>query len=123
MAATILTAMEEAANRRATSYSRYGSPVHKQIYIYGVLDPSPKIIEGNVGMAWGVGGWLLTWFLQKLDPHEVERLRQRVSQELTTTFASHYTAEITLAQALSPETIAAYTRRATGSKYLITPTP
>ncbi len=38
LAGQILTAMEIAANRTATAYSRYGSTVHKQVYIYGGLD-------------------------------------------------------------------------------------
>jgi NADPH:quinone reductase len=121
MAATILAAMEEVANAGSTTYSRYGSPVHKQVYIYGVLNPGPKIIEGNLGTAWGIGGWLMTWFYQRIAPDAAKRLRDRVAAELTTTFASHYTAEISLTEALSPEVIAAYSRLATGEKYLIVP--
>ncbi len=121
MAATILAAMEEVASSKATAYSRYGSFVHKQVYIYGVLDTGSKILDGNFGMAWGVGGWLLTPFLQKLAPQDAMRLRGRVATELTTTFASHYTAEISLAEALRVDNILAYGRRATGEKYLIAP--
>jgi NADPH:quinone reductase-like Zn-dependent oxidoreductase len=121
MAATILAAMEQVASRRLATYSRYGSPVHKQVYIYGMLDPGPKIIEGNLGMAWGVGGWLMTWFYEKIGIADAQRLRARVAADLTTTFASRYTAEISLAEALSPEMIRAYSRRATGEKYLIVP--
>jgi NADPH:quinone reductase len=119
MAATILAAMEEVANAGSTTYSRYGSPVHKQVYIYGGLNPGPKVIEGNLGTAWGIGGWL--WFYQKIGPDAAKRLRDRVAAELTTTFASHYTAEISLTEALSPDVIAAYSRLATGEKYLIVP--
>ena len=121
LAATILSSMEEAAGRKATTYNRYGSPIHKQVYIYGILDTGPTEIDRSFGMAWGVGGWLLTWFMQKIGPQDAQRLRDRVAAELTTTFASHYTAEISLAQALSPDVIAAYSKRATGEKYLITP--
>jgi NADPH2:quinone reductase len=121
MAGTILSAMEEALAAGADSYSRYGSPVHKQVYMYGVLDPGPRVLEGNLGTAWGVGGWLMTWFYGKIDSPTVQRLRDRVTNELTTTFASHYTAEISLADALSPEVILAYTRRATGEKFLMRP--
>ena len=121
MAATILAAMEQVCRRSLTTYSRYGSPVHKQVYIYGGLDSGPRIIEGDLGMAWGVGGWLVMWFLSTLDPAEVGALRARVASELNTTFASHYTAEISLADVLSPEVIKAYTRFATGEKYLIVP--
>jgi len=121
LAATILSSMEGAAGRKATTYNRYGSPIHKQVYIYGVLDTGPTEIDRSFGMAWGVGGWLMTWFMQKIGPQDALRLRDRVAAELTTTFASHYTAEISLAQALSPDVIAAYSKRATGEKYLITP--
>ena len=121
MAATILAAMEEVASRDATSFSRYGSSVHKQVYVYGMLDTGPKVIGGNLGMAWGVGGWLLTWFLRKIGPTEAARLRARVMAELTTIFASGYTAEIPLSGMLSAAMIAAYGRRATGEKYLVVP--
>jgi NADPH2:quinone reductase len=121
MAATILGAMEQVCRRSLTTYSRYGSPLHKQVYIYGALDPGPRIIEGDLGMAWGVGGWLVMWFLSKLDPSEVSALRARVARELNTTFASHYSAEISLADVLSPDVIRAYTRFATGAKYLVVP--
>jgi NADPH:quinone reductase-like Zn-dependent oxidoreductase len=121
MAGTILAAMEAAQSRKLASYSRYGSSVHKQVYIYGSLDPGPKVIAGNFGMAWGVGGWLVTSFLRNIGREGAERLRARVVAELTTTFASHYTAEISLAEALSRDAIAAYSRRATGEKYLINP--
>lgn len=121
MAATILGAMEQVCRRALTTYSRYGSPVHKQVYIYGGLDPGPRIIEGDLGMAWSVGGWLVMWFLSKLEASEVNALRARVVHELNTTFASHYTAEISLADVLSPEVIRAYTRLATGEKYLVVP--
>jgi NADPH:quinone reductase-like Zn-dependent oxidoreductase len=120
MAATILAAMEAALTSGAP-YSRYGSTVHKQVYIYGGLDPGPKVIEGNLGMAWGVGGWLMTSCLQKIGPEAAMKVRERVGAELTTTFASHFTADISLAEAILPEVIAAYSRRATGEKYLIRP--
>jgi NADPH:quinone reductase-like Zn-dependent oxidoreductase len=121
MASDILVAMESVASRSLTTYSRYGSPVHKQIYIYGVLNPGPRIIEGPIGTAWSVGGWLMTWFYEKLDPADVARLRQRVSANLKTIFASNYTAEIGLAEALSLKVIRAYSKRATGEKYLVVP--
>jgi hypothetical protein len=50
------------------------------------------------------------------------RLRQRVVDELKTTFASQYTATISLADALKPEIARACHRKATGEKYLIDPT-
>ncbi len=121
LASQILSAMEAAAARNATGYSRYGSTVHKQIYIYGGLDTGPTILNRGYGMAWGVGGWLLTPFLQKIGPAEGEKLRQRVAREIKTTFASHYSHVVSLAGALTPEAIAAYNRRSTGDKYLINP--
>jgi NADPH:quinone reductase-like Zn-dependent oxidoreductase len=122
LANQILIAMEAAINRKQTTYNRYGSPVHKQVYTYGVLDTRPiEIDRAHVGMAWGVGGWLLTYFLEKIGPQATQKLRERIVAELKTTFASHYTAEISLIEALQPETIQAYNRRATGEKYLINP--
>lgn len=121
LAGQILGAMEAAINRRGGDYSRYGSSVHKQVYIYGSLDTRPTDLARNYGLAWGLGGWLLTPFLMKLGAEGARRLRQRVADELKTTFASHYTAEISLAEALSPEVIAGYQRKGTGSKYLINP--
>ncbi|MFN3521177.1 MAG: zinc-binding dehydrogenase [Phenylobacterium sp.] len=121
LAGQILACMEAAANKKATEYSRYGSSVHKQVYIYGGLDTRPTELNRAFGMAWGLGGWLLTPFLMKIGPQAAQALRQRVADELKTTFASHYTAEISLAEALKPEVIAAYNRRATGEKYLINP--
>ena len=107
LAGQILTAMEIAANRTAKEYSRYGSTVHKQVYIYGRLDTRPTELGAGLGMAWGVGGWLLMPFLIKLGP-DAMRLRQRVMDELKTTFASHYTREISLTEALLPTVQAQY---------------
>jgi NADPH:quinone reductase-like Zn-dependent oxidoreductase len=122
MAATILASMERALLVRADAYSRYGSPIHKQVYLYGTLDPAPTEIHRSFGMAWGIGGWLMTWFMDRIGPQQTARLRERVAAELTTIFASHTTAEISLAQALAVDTIRAYTKRATGEKYAINPT-
>ena len=121
LAGQLLSAMEAAANRTAGAYSRYGSTTHKQVYIYGGLDTGPTIINRTFGMYWGVGGWLLTGFLLKIGQAEGDKLRQRVADELKTTFASHYTREISLAEALQPDILAAYNRRATGEKYLVNP--
>ena len=120
-AAQILSAMERAANRTATAHSRYGSGTFKQVYIYGVLDPSPTVLDRYVGFAWSVGGWLVQPFLQKAGMETAMRLRQRVVDELKTTFASQYTATISLADALKPEIVRACHRKATGEKYLIDP--
>ncbi len=117
----ILSCMEAAANATAKEYSRYGSSTHKQVYIYGGLDRSPTELTRNFGMAWSVGGWLLTPFLQRIGAIETERLRSRVAAEITTTFASSYTKEVSLAHALSLDAIAVYGKQATGEKYLVTP--
>ena len=122
LASQILVAMEGALQRKAGgAYSRYGSDTHKQVYLYGNLDAAPTVIHRRVGMAWGVGGWLVFPYLSKLAPEVVQGLKQRVADQLTTTFASHYSHEVSLPGALSAEAVAAYTRRATGEKYLITP--
>jgi NADPH:quinone reductase-like Zn-dependent oxidoreductase len=121
LASQILTCMEAAASAAAGSYSRYGSSVHKQVYIYGSLDRGTTELTRNFGMAWGIGGWLLTPFLQKIGPDGMQRLRQRVAAELTTTFASTYTDQVSLAGALRLDAITAYARQATGSKFLIIP--
>jgi D-arabinose 1-dehydrogenase-like Zn-dependent alcohol dehydrogenase len=116
----ILTCMEIAINKTAKVYSRYGSSVHKQVYIYGGLDLRPTELNRAFGMAWGIGGWLLTPFLQKIGA-DGARLRQRVVEELKTTFASHYTQVVSLQEALALNHIAVYGKRATGEKYLINP--
>jgi NADPH:quinone reductase len=121
LAGQILACMEIVLSRAATEYSRYGSNVHKQVYVYGTLDPSPIALERNFGFAWGVGGWLVWPFLQKIGPEGVARLKSRIVAELETTFASHYTKEVSLAEALDLDEIAIYGKRATGTKYLINP--
>jgi len=121
LAGQILGAMEAAATRTAQTYSRYGSTVHKQVYIYGGLDRGPTELIRNFGMAWGIGGWLLTPFLERIGFEAAQGLRERVAAEITSTFASTYTKEVSLAEALSLEEIAVYGRQATGEKYLINP--
>lgn len=121
LAGQILACMETALVRSATSYSRYGSPTHKQVYLYGSLDTGPTQFSRSFGMAWGMGGWLVLAYMQKLEAGTMEAFKKRIASELKTTFASHYTREISLAQALSLQHVAAYAQRATGAKYLITP--
>ena len=121
LAGQILTAMEAAANRTAKEYSRYGSTVHKQVYIYGGLDRGPTQFNRTFGMAWGIGGWLLTPFLQKIGFEAAQKLRERVAAEIKTTFASTYTREVSLAEVLRLDEIAEYGKLATGQKYLINP--
>ena len=121
LAGQILNSMEVAINRNAKEYSRYGSNVHKQVYIYGSLDTRPVEINRAFGMAWGVGGWLLFPFLMKIGPVDGQKLRERVVSELKTTFASHYTKVVSLQEALEPSNLAVYAKRATGEKFLINP--
>jgi NADPH2:quinone reductase len=121
LAGQILTAMEVAQTATATEYNRYGSTTHKQVYLYGSLDRSPTTFNRAFGMAWGIGGWLLTPFLQTIGGEGVARLRGKVRDEIKTTFASHYTKEVSLAEALSLDAIEAYGRQATGEKFLIRP--
>jgi NADPH:quinone reductase len=121
LASQILTCMEAAASAKAESYSRYGSAVHKQVYIYGSLDRGPTELTRNYGLAWGIGGWLLTPFLARIGLEGIDRFKRRVAAGLTTTFASSYTDQVSLAGALQLDAIAAYARQATGSKYLIIP--
>jgi NADPH2:quinone reductase len=119
LASDILNGMEAAAD--ASEYSRYGSTVHKQVYVYGALDTGPTVLTRNFGMAWGIGGWLLTPFLQTAGAETIGRLQARVAAELTTTFASTYTREVSLPEMLQPDAFAAYGKRATGEKFLVTP--
>jgi len=121
MASQILSAMEAAAVAKATAYSRYGSDVHKQVYIYGGLDRGPTELRRSFGMSWGVGGWLLTPFLSRIGIDGITRLRGRVVDELTTTFSSHYTDEVSLSGALDLDAIRTYAKQATGQKFLIRP--
>ena len=121
LAGQILSSMEAAANRTAKEYSRYGSTTFKQVYIYGGLDTRPTELVRDFGMTWSMGGWLLFPFLQKIEPARVQQLKQRVADELKTTFASHYTKVVSLAEALQADALAAYGKRATGTKYLINP--
>jgi NADPH:quinone reductase len=121
LAGQILGCMEAAVMRTSREYLRYGSTTHKQVYIYGALDLGPTTLKRNFGAAWGVGGWLLMPFLQKVGPEVARKLQARVASGLTTTFASHYTQVVSLAGALSLDAIAAYARRSTGEKFLINP--
>jgi NADPH2:quinone reductase len=121
LAGQILTAMEAAINRTAKEYSRYGSTTHKQVYIYGGLDRGPTEFTRTFGQAWGMGGWLLTPFLQKIGQDAAQKLRERVAAEIKTTFASTYTKEVSLAQALALDEIRVYSKMGTGAKYLINP--
>jgi hypothetical protein len=64
---------------------------------------------------------LLTPFLIKIGQEAADRLRQRVADEITTTFASVYGARLSLVDAVDPEQVKRYARMATGDKALVTP--
>ena len=121
LAGQILTAMEAALNASAAEFNRYGSATHKQVYIYGGLDRGATEFNRSFGMAWSIGGWLLTPFLQKVGPAAVQALKDRVVSGLAATFASHYTSEVSLRGALSLDAISVYAKQATGEKFLINP--
>lgn len=121
LASQILSCMEAAASRNASEFSRYGSDKFKQVYIYGGLDRSPTTLTRNYGFSWAIGGFLLTPFLQKVGMEKMLELQARVAAEMKTTFASHYTKEVSLAEALKPEAMMVYGKQATGEKYLINP--
>lgn len=121
LASQLLSAMEAVAAKSLTAYSRYGSYERKKVYIYGALDLGPTILNRSFGLTWDVAGWLLIPFLAALPPEEALRLRQRVAQGLTTTFASRFKATIGLDEMLTREVALAYNAKATGEKYLVTP--
>jgi NADPH:quinone reductase-like Zn-dependent oxidoreductase len=121
MAGELLSSMERVASASGEGYSRYGSTTHKQVYIYGGLDRGPTVLDRTFGMAWSVGGWLMPNFLATVGADRTAELRQRVADEITTTFASDYSSTISLAEAIDPDTIRRYAKMATGDKFLVTP--
>ena len=121
LASSILGCMETVAARSMAEYNRYGSDVFKQVYVYGFLDRNPTTLSINYGFTWGLGGWLLTHFLQKAGIPKMMEMRARVANGLKSTFSSHYSREISLTQALSVQTMSEYARQATGEKFLINP--
>ncbi len=121
LASTILSAMEAAAARTPGAYSIYGSVSVSRCICNGGLDTSATTLNRGYGMAWGVGGWLLPNFLARVGQEVATRLRTRVATEMKTTFASHYTDEISLAEALDAGIVAQYNSKSTGKKFLICP--
>ena len=121
LANDILTAMERSLSTRSEAFSRYGSSEHKQVYVYGGLDMRPMTFHRTYGMAWSVGGWLLTNTLGKVGMDRAAQLRARAASEITTTFASHYSRTISLSEMLDPAIVRAFARRATGEKFLLNP--
>lgn len=121
MASTLLSAMERVASSRGGEFSRYGSGVHKQVYIYGGLDQSPTVLRRDFGMSWGLGSWRLRPFLGRIGDERASALRRRVADEITTTFASSYGLHLSLADVVDPATVKEYTAKATGRKALVMP--
>jgi NADPH2:quinone reductase len=121
LASQILSAMEKVLNGTQAAYSRYGSAIHKQVYLYGGLQAGPTSLARNYGMAWGLGGWLLTPTLAKIGSVGVARMKDRVAAGLRSTFASHFERTLSLASALQPASIEAYIKAATGKKFLLNP--
>ena len=118
---TCFKAMEQVAVSKMTDYSRYGSNQSKKMYIYGRLDLSPTILTPSYGFGWTLGGWLLTPFLQSAGMETVMRMRQRVLAGLTTTFASHYSARVTMDEMLRKDAALQYSKMRTGEKFLVLP--
>ncbi|MEL6870532.1 MAG: zinc-binding dehydrogenase [Pseudomonadota bacterium] len=121
LASDILTAMERVGSKDAVGFNTYGSPAHKQVYIYGGLSFAPTTLNRAYGMAWGVGGFLLMQFLGKIAPQKVGQLHKRVADEIGTTFASHFSDELSFKQAMTPSFVAQYNAKKTGEKFLINP--
>lgn len=117
---TILTCMERAASA-GKPYDRYGSNTLKKINIYGRLDNSSIVLKPNFGFTFSINGWLLMPFLQTVDPKRIHELRQRIIAEIKTTFASHYSAEISMQDALTVEALTKFGKIKTGQKVLINP--
>ena len=114
-------AMEQVAVANMTEYSRYGSNQAKRMFIYGRLDVSPTTLTPSYGFGWTLSGWLLFPFLQQAGQETMGRMRKRVLDNLTTTFASNYKAKVDLEAMLTKDAILDYREMKTGQKYLVTP--
>lgn len=115
----LLTAMEKALLAKATGYSRYGNTTKKQVYIYGGLSMEPTTLRRSYGMFWNVGGWLVTPILQQVGPEKLAQMKQRVADEIGTTFKTEFYKEISLAQLIEPDFITAYAKAESGKKYVV----
>lgn len=114
-------AMEQVAVGKMKEFSRYGSDQAKKMYIYGRLDVGPTILTPSYGFGFTLSGWLLFPFLQKAGMETMARMRKRVLDNMTTTFASHYKQRVTLEQMLEKDAAVDYRAMRTGEKYLVTP--
>lgn len=118
---TAFKAMEQVAVTKMTEYSRYGSNQQKRMFIYGRLDVSPTILTPSYGFGWTLSGWLLFPFLQAVGMEVAARMRKRVLENLTTTFASSYKKRVNLEEMLTKDAVTDYRAMRTGEKYLVTP--
>ncbi|MBO9455711.1 zinc-binding dehydrogenase [Paracoccus sp. R12_1] len=114
-------AMEQVAVSRMAEYSRYGSNQPKRMFIYGRLDTGMTMLSPSYGFGWTLSGWLLFPFLQAAGSETVARMRKRVLDNLTTTFASHYKKRVNLDEMLTKDAVTDYSSMKTGEKYLVTP--
>ena len=114
-------AMEQVASKKMSEYSRYGSNQQKRMFIYGRLDMGPTTLTPSYGFGWTLSGWLLTPFLQMAGGETVARMRKRVLDNLTTTFASSYKSKVDLEGMLTKDAILDYRQMKTGEKYLVMP--
>ncbi|WP_022708341.1 zinc-binding dehydrogenase [Paracoccus zeaxanthinifaciens] len=118
---TAFRAMERVAVQQMSEYSRYGSNQQKRMFIYGRLDTGPTVLTPAYGFGWTLSGWLLFPFLQSVGQETMGRMRQRVRDNLTTTFSSSYKARVSLEEMLTKEAVTDYRAMRTGEKYLVTP--
>lgn len=121
LASDILSAMENVATAKMQYVDHYGSTVKKQVYIFGGLNMAPITLDRAFGFEWSISGWLLTNFLAKVDSKIKGQMIGRITAEINTTFASHYSQEISLAEALTLDAFLAYSKRLSNEKFLITP--
>ena len=121
MAVNRLRGFRNGSKAQMAEYSRYGSNQQKRMFIYGRLDFGPTMLTPSYGFGWTLSGWLLTPFLANAGMERLMRMRKRVLDNLTTTFASHYKRKVTLEEMLTRDAILDYRRMKTGEKYLVTP--
>ena len=121
LASDILATMEAILSKDTKGLNTYGSSTMKQVYLYGALDTGPTILQRAYGMTWGVGGWLMPNYLARVGNEKAAEMQQRVANEITSTFASSYTKELSLAEMLSLSEVAGYVAKKTGEKYYVNP--
>lgn len=122
-AQTLLSAMEDVAAARLPAFSPYGSAENKQVFLYGHLDPAPIALDiKGLGMIWELRHWAMPATMARVSPERAMEMTLRVAGGLKTTFASHFSREVSLDDMLDPDVLRACARTATGEKYLLNPT-